>query len=99
MQCKKASLVINPRTGKNVAKLTDVMAVLNGSCCKLDTLLKDYGVHTMELSNDAAKNGCDLVIAYGGDGTLNQVINVVMNARGKHKIVGLIPGGTANEWA
>src|SRR5579885_1300801 len=99
MQCKKASLVINPRTGQNVAQLTDVMAVLYGAGWKVDTLLKEYGGHTMELANDAAKNGCDLVIAYGGDGTLNQVINGVMNARGKHKIVGLIPGGTANEWA
>ncbi|HZO73414.1 MAG TPA: YegS/Rv2252/BmrU family lipid kinase [Ktedonobacteraceae bacterium] len=99
MQCKKVSLVINPRTGQNVAQLTDVMAVLYGAGWKVDTLLKEYGGHTMELANDAAKNGCDLVIAYGGDGTLNQVINGVMNARGKRKIVGLIPGGTANEWA
>lgn len=99
MQCKKASLVINPRTGQNVAQLTDVMAVLYGAGWKVDTLLKEYGGHTMELANDAAKNGCDMVIAYGGDGTLNQVINGVMNAGGKRKIVGLIPGGTANEWA
>lgn len=99
MRCKKASLVINPRTGQNVAQLTDVMAVLYGAGWKVDTMLKEYGGHTMELANDAAKDGCDLVIAYGGDGTLNQVINGVMNAGGKRKIVGLIPGGTANEWA
>ncbi|HEU5229618.1 MAG TPA: YegS/Rv2252/BmrU family lipid kinase [Ktedonobacteraceae bacterium] len=99
MRCKKASLVINPRTGQNVAQLSDVMAVLYGAGWKVDTLLKEYGGQTMELANDAAKNGCDMVIAYGGDGTLNQVINGVMNTKGKHKIVGLIPGGTANEWA
>jgi len=69
MRCKKASLVINPRTGQNVAQLTDVMAVLYGAGWKVDTMLKEYGGHTMELANDAAKDGCDLVIAYGGDGT------------------------------
>jgi diacylglycerol kinase family enzyme len=39
------------------------------------------------------------VIAYSGDGTLNQVVNGVMHAKGQHSIVGLIPGGTANVWA
>src|SRR5581483_3618929 len=46
----------------------------------------------------AAEDGADLVIAYGGDGTLNQVVNGVMNAGGT-STVGVLPGGTANLWA
>jgi diacylglycerol kinase family enzyme len=38
------------------------------------------------------------VIGYGGDGTLNDVVNGVMAAGGK-SLVGDIPGGTFNEWA
>ena len=52
----------------------------------------------MKLAARAAKQNYDLVIAYGGDGTINKVINGVINAKG-HSIVGVIPGGTANEWA
>ena len=53
----------------------------------------------MELGTQAAQRGYNLVISYGGDGTLNQVVNGVMNDK-KHKcIVGTIPGGTVNQWA
>src|SRR5437763_15316607 len=47
----------------------------------------------------AAKEVYDLVIANGGDATLRQVMNGVMNARVQRCVVGLIPGGTANQWA
>lgn len=99
MRVKKASLIINPRTGQNVAKLTDVLAIFAAAGWKTETALKEYGGHTMELANEAAQEKCNLVIAYGGDGTLNQVVNGVMNMKGQRSIVGVIPGGTANVWA
>ena len=99
MQCKRASLVINPRTGQNVAKLADVLAVLAAAGWKADIALKEYGGHTLKLANEFAEDGSELVIAYGGDGTLNQVVNGVMNAKGHHSVVGVVPGGTANVWA
>src|SRR6266446_643197 len=99
MRCKKACLVINPRAGENIAKLGDLIAVLSAAGWTTDIALKEYGGHTLKLATKAAEHGYDLVIAYGGDGTLNQVVNGVMHAKGQHSIVGLIPGGTANVWA
>ncbi len=99
MKCKKASLVINPRAGENLAKLSDVLAVFAAVGWRTDLALKEYGGQIMDLAARAAEEGSDLVIAYGGDGTLNQVVNGVMHAKGQHSIVGLIPGGTANVWA
>ena len=99
MHCKRACLVINPRAGENLAKIADIIAVLSAAGWDATIRIKEYGGHSMELSTEAAKQGYDLVIAYGGDGTLNQVVNGVMNAKGQHSIVGLIPGGTANVWA
>jgi YegS/Rv2252/BmrU family lipid kinase len=99
MKCKKACLVINPRAGQNLAKITDVLAVLSAAGWSTDIALKEYGGQTMDLATRAAEDGYDLVVAYGGDGTLNQVVNGVMNAKGQHSIVGVIPGGTANVWA
>src|SRR6266700_194485 len=98
MHCKKASLVINPRTGQNLAKITDVLTVLAAAGWKTEIALKEYGGHSMELANQAAREKSDLVIAYGGDGTLNQVINGVLTST-QHCTVGVIPGGTANLWA
>ena len=99
MKGKTAFLIINPRSGKNVAKLNDVIAVLAAAGWKTDTALKGLGRHTRRLARKAAEAGYDLVIGYGGDGTLNQIVNGVMAAKRRRSIVGVIPGGTANVWA
>ncbi len=99
MRSKKASLIINPRTGQNVAKLPDVLAVLSAAGWKTKIALKEYGKHVMELARKASDGKRELVIAYGGDGTLNQVVNGVMSVKGKRSVVAVMPGGTANVWA
>lgn len=100
MRNQRACLVINPREGQNLAKLTAILAVLSAAGWRTDVALKEYGGHSMELATDAARQGYDRVIAYGGDGTLNQVVNGVMNGKKKKKgIVGVLPGGTVNQWA
>ena len=98
MRCKKVCLIINPRDGQNMAKINDVLAVFSAADWKTDMLLKTYCGQTMELATQAARKDYDLIVSYGGDGTLNQVINGVKNAKSKG-VVGLLPGGTANEWA
>jgi YegS/Rv2252/BmrU family lipid kinase len=99
MHCKKAGIVINPRAGQNLAQITDILAVLAAAGWKTKIAIKEFGGQTMELATEVAEQGYDLVVGYGGDGTLNQVFNGVMNKKGQHTIVGLIPGGTANVWA
>src|ERR1035437_2699349 len=98
MKCKSAGLIINPAAGKNLEKLTDILGVLSAAGWKTDTAVKEFPGHTRQLAKDAAKDGHDLVIAYGGDGTLNQVVNGVMASGRKETIVGGLPGGTANGW-
>src|SRR5438067_721133 len=99
MRCKRACLVINPRAGENLAKITDVIAVLSAADWSSTVYIKEYGGHSMELAARAAEQDYDGVIAYGGDGTLNQIVNGVMNTKGQHSVIGIIPGGTANVWA
>jgi len=101
LRCKKAYLVINPRAGKNVTRIADVLAVLSAAGWRTTISLKQYAGHAIELATRAAGRGYDLIIAYGGDGTINHVVNGVMGAKGKEqrKIIGVIPGGTANQWA
>jgi YegS/Rv2252/BmrU family lipid kinase len=99
MRNKRVCLVINPRDGKNLSKLTAILAVFAAAGWHTDIMLKEYGGHTMELATDAAKQDYDQVIAYGGDGTLNQVVNGLMNGKKHNSIVGTLPGGTVNQWA
>lgn len=99
MKCKTAYLIINPRLGKKINDLSALIAVLAAAGWKTDTAIKEFGGHTRKLAKKAAEAGYDLVIGFGGDGTLNQVVNGVMGARRRGCIVGVIPGGTANVWA
>jgi YegS/Rv2252/BmrU family lipid kinase len=106
MRCKKACLVVDLIDGEHMTNIPDLNAVLAAAGWSTDIAVKEYGGEAMKLANKAVKKGYDLVISYGGDGTLNQVLNGVMSANGKGRrdsasclSVGAIPGGTANEWA
>jgi diacylglycerol kinase (ATP) len=51
-------------------------------------------------ARDAIRAGCDYVIAAGGDGTLNEVINGIATPRHVPRVcVGIVPLGTANDFA
>ncbi len=68
MKRKTAYLIINPRLGKNVARLTDILVLFSAAGWKTDIALKEFGGHTMQLAGEAAEEDYDLVIGYGGDG-------------------------------
>ena len=48
---------------------------------------------------EAAKQGIDTVIAGGGDGTVNEVLNGLVQVEGQSSALGVIPLGTANDFA
>jgi len=52
--------------------------------------------HATRFAQDAARRGLDLVIAFGGDGTLNEVATGVA---GTPTILGVLPGGSTNVFA
>src|SRR5439155_13392638 len=52
------------------------------------------------LARAAIRAGSDYVIAVGGDGTLNEVINgIATSRRASQVLVGIVPLGTANDFA
>ncbi len=53
--------------------------------------------HATEIAQKATRDGRELVIACGGDGTLNEVVNGLATAQNGHRVpLALLPGGTAN---
>ena len=58
------------------------------------------GGHAAELAAHAVGQGFEFIIAAGGDGTLNQVINgVQLSNPNSETVFGLIPLGTGNDFA
>jgi diacylglycerol kinase (ATP) len=57
--------------------------------------------HAIELARAAALEGVDVVVASGGDGTVNEVINGLMAARteGKTAALGVLPAGRGNDFS
>ncbi len=52
-----------------------------GSRLELETAQTQYRGHAGELASASAAQGYDLVVTFGGDGTVNEVVNGLMNAR------------------
>ncbi len=61
-----------------------------------------YAGEAIRLSQKAMEDNADYLIAVGGDGTLNEVVNGYMNSPSKdsaHTIIGVLPYGSGNDFA
>jgi diacylglycerol kinase (ATP) len=56
--------------------------------------------HAVVLARQAGEQGCDLVVACGGDGTVHEVVNGLMQVpKEKRPALGIIPLGSGNDFA
>ncbi|TDL30598.1 diacylglycerol kinase [Jeotgalibacillus sp. S-D1] len=97
---KRARIIYNPTSGRELFKkhLPDVLMKLEQAgyeaSCHATTSEGDATI----AAETAVKRGYDLVIAAGGDGTLNEVVNGLAEKPNRPKL-GLIPMGTTNDFA
>ncbi|MGN6797744.1 MAG: diacylglycerol/lipid kinase family protein [Gaiellaceae bacterium] len=82
----------NGATGKRWPELARRASALG---LQGDTLLSEHPGHLIELARDAVDNGAELVVAVGGDGTLNEVVNGVA---GRDVDLATIPLGTGMDF-
>ena len=111
----RALLVVNPNATTTTAAGRDVLAHALASALKLDVLLTRYRGHAAEATAQAVREGVDLVVAHGGDGTVNEVVNGLLQGTGgparppargtswpraSHgPALAVVPGGSANVFA
>ena len=62
-----------------------------------ETLFSERSGHRIELAEQSARDGAELIVAVGGDGTLNEAVNGVMRA-GTQTEVATIPLGTGMDF-
>ena len=98
---KRCRIIYNPTSGREAMK-NDLVEILN--------VLENAGYETSAYATTpepksaqneakrAALAGFDLVIAAGGDGTINEVVNGVAPLEKRPKL-GIIPAGTTNDYA
>lgn len=75
----------------------------------LEALLDHRATHLEELNDNtdlnllvknAVNGGCKLIVAAGGDGTVNAIVNAIMRLTSQHRPrLAILPLGTANDFA
>jgi diacylglycerol kinase family enzyme len=94
----RALVVVNPRATAMTARERDVLAHALGSETDLEVVETTHRGHAAPIACRAMRAGTDIVVALGGDGTVNEVINGLLTD-GVHPGVpalGVVPAGSTN---
>jgi len=87
--------IINPISGgKDKMKIPGLIdATLDRSKFNPNFSFTEYIGHASEIAEEASGKNFDIIVAVGGDGTINEIATKVMQ---QHKILGIIPFGSGN---
>jgi diacylglycerol kinase family enzyme len=94
-------VVANPIATATTARERDVLAHALGSAAELEVVETANRGHAAALACRAMRDGTDIVVALGGDGTVNEVVNGLLTD-GRHDRVpalGIVPAGSTNVFA
>jgi diacylglycerol kinase family enzyme len=97
----RALLVVNPASTTASPRTREVLlAALEGEL-KLDIVETTHRSHATELARQARRDGLELVIALGGDGTVNEVVNGLLDDAVGDGVpdLAVVPGGGTNVFA
>ncbi|MEV8551282.1 diacylglycerol kinase family protein [Streptomyces glaucescens] len=99
----RALLVVNPAATTTSARTRDVLIHALASEMKLDAVTTEYRGHARDLGRHAAQSqDIELVVALGGDGTVNEVVNGLLHDGpdpGRLPRLAVVPGGSTNVFA
>jgi diacylglycerol kinase (ATP) len=93
--------VVNPASGNGAAgktwERTRELAAARG--LEGDALITEAPGHAVELARGAAESGARLVVAVGGDGTINEIVNGLLAAGTSEVELAVVPRGTGDDFA
>ena len=94
-------MIYNPTSGKELIKknLADILSILEE--CGYEASAFATTPEENSARNEAhraARAGFDLLVAAGGDGTINEVVNGIAPLKRRPKMA-IIPAGTTNDYA
>ena len=95
----KTELIVNLTSGggKPKQQLDIILKFLKENKLKFTISYTDHQRDAIALAKNASDNGVELIISVGGDGTINEIINGIMQSK-NHPALGIIPLGWANDF-
>ncbi len=97
---EKASIcvIFNPAAGKSQARQR--LEAMRTACRgRFELWSTERPCHATELAREAAERGFEMVVAAGGDGTVHEVANGILQAERPGVCFGILPLGSANDYA
>ena len=96
----RVALIYNPVSGQHpqrrAALIKRVVAVLHSAAIEVKVIPTESAESVETQAQEAIREGCDTILACGGDGTVHEVLQSVV---GTSAALGVIPMGTANALA
>ena len=99
-------LIVNPNATSTTAAGRDLLAHALESRVSLTVTHTDHRGHAIEIAAEAKRDGIDVIIVHGGDGTVTEVVNGLLGKPGQERpgpdalpAVSVVPGGSANVFA
>jgi diacylglycerol kinase (ATP) len=98
----KAKVILNPYAGRWLAlkRRQEVEQALQNHGIDFDLVMTEGPIHGIELAAQAVRDGYNPIISAGGDGSINEVVNGMMEARadlGQFSL-GVLPLGSVNDF-
>src|SRR5919109_3860767 len=92
-----AVLIENPQAGKVTPGSLRVAERALEATFELELVTTNARGHATALAREAVEAGAKTVIAFGGDGTVNEVVNGLLSGAGHSTTtLAVLPGGTTN---
>ena len=103
----RALLIVNPRATTTTKPILDFIAASLAAEADLETVETRYRGDARDIAATAAAEGRDALLVLSGDGTINEVVNGLMQAATSRAVhspltaaqlpaIAAIPGGNAN---
>jgi diacylglycerol kinase family enzyme len=94
-------VVVNPRATATTVRQRDVVVHALAADAKVEVEETANRGHAAALACRAMRDGVDIVVAVGGDGTVNEVVNGLLTdgVHGEVPALGIVPGGSTNVFA
>src|SRR6185436_3247121 len=90
---KRMLVIVNPYATTVSDRLKNLVVYALQGRYEVEAVLTEAQNHATEIGREAIDGGYDLVVAFGGDGTLNEVAN---GLAGTDVPVTILPGGSTN---
>jgi len=93
---RRMLVIVNPYATTVSDRLRNLVVYALQSRYSVEAIDTEKRDHATQITREAAREGYDVVVAFGGDGTVNEAANGLV---GSETPLTALPGGSTNVWA